>query len=193
MLARALAKPSNLLVLDEPTNDLDLETLDVLEEMLADLRRHRHPDQPRPRFPRPHRQRGAGAGGRGPLGRVRRRLHRHAGAARRRPRRHQSGAEPQAAARPRGQRQPRARRQDSKRRLSFNEKHALETLPAQIATLQADAAPAAGSLGDPGLYARDRQAFTQASEALSATQVELAAAEERWLELEMLREEIEGG
>src|SRR4029450_8199616 len=35
MLARALAKPSNLLVLDEPTNDLDLETLDVLEEMLA--------------------------------------------------------------------------------------------------------------------------------------------------------------
>ena len=36
MLARALAKPSNLLVLDEPTNDLDLETLDLLEEMLAD-------------------------------------------------------------------------------------------------------------------------------------------------------------
>ena len=36
MLARALAEPSNLLVLDEPTNDLDLETLDVLEEMLAD-------------------------------------------------------------------------------------------------------------------------------------------------------------
>jgi ATPase subunit of ABC transporter with duplicated ATPase domains len=36
MLARALAKPSNLLVLDEPTNDLDLETLDVLEELLGD-------------------------------------------------------------------------------------------------------------------------------------------------------------
>ena len=36
MLARALAKPSNLLVLDEPTNDLDLETLDLLEEMLGD-------------------------------------------------------------------------------------------------------------------------------------------------------------
>ena len=35
MLARALAKPSNMLVLDEPTNDLDLETLDVLEEMLS--------------------------------------------------------------------------------------------------------------------------------------------------------------
>ena len=36
MLARELAKPSNLLVLDEPTNDLDLETLDMLQEMLAD-------------------------------------------------------------------------------------------------------------------------------------------------------------
>ena len=36
MLARALAKPSNLLVLDEPTNDLDLETLDLLQELLAD-------------------------------------------------------------------------------------------------------------------------------------------------------------
>src|SRR5262249_3669014 len=36
MLARALAKPSNLLVLDEPTNDLDLETLDVLEDILSD-------------------------------------------------------------------------------------------------------------------------------------------------------------
>ncbi len=36
MLARALARPSNLLVLDEPTNDLDLETLDLLEEMLTD-------------------------------------------------------------------------------------------------------------------------------------------------------------
>ena len=36
MLAQALAEPSNLLVLDEPTNDLDMETLDVLEDMLAD-------------------------------------------------------------------------------------------------------------------------------------------------------------
>ena len=38
MLARALAQPTNLLVLDEPTNDLDLETLDLLQEMLADYK-----------------------------------------------------------------------------------------------------------------------------------------------------------
>ncbi len=36
MLAQALAKPSNLLILDEPTNDLDMETLDVLEDMIGD-------------------------------------------------------------------------------------------------------------------------------------------------------------
>src|SRR5204863_8539612 len=80
-----------------------------------------------------------------------------------------------------------------KRSLSFHEKHALETLPGQIAALQADVRRLQDRLGDPGLYARDRQAFTQASEALSATQSQLAAAEERWLELEMRREEIEGG
>ena len=55
MLARALAKPSNLLVLDEPTNDLDLETLDLLEETAGRLSRHRAAGQPRPRLPRPGR------------------------------------------------------------------------------------------------------------------------------------------
>jgi ATP-binding cassette subfamily F protein uup len=47
-------------------------------------------------------------------------------------------------------------------------------------------------LEDPGLYARDAKAFADASAALAATQAELTAAEERWLELEILREEIEG-
>jgi ATP-binding cassette subfamily F protein uup len=46
-------------------------------------------------------------------------------------------------------------------------------------------------LDDPGLYARDRKAFDATSAALAAAQAELSAAEERWLELEVLREEIE--
>jgi ATPase subunit of ABC transporter with duplicated ATPase domains len=54
MLARALAQPSNLLVLDEPTNDLDLETLDLLQETAGGLSGHGDPGQPRPRLPRPH-------------------------------------------------------------------------------------------------------------------------------------------
>ena len=54
MLARALAKPSNLLVLDEPTNDLDLETLDLLEEMIDDYPGTVLLVVARPRFSRPH-------------------------------------------------------------------------------------------------------------------------------------------
>ena len=53
LLARALARPANLLVLDEPTNDLDMDTLDLLEEALGRLRRHPDPGQPRPRLHRP--------------------------------------------------------------------------------------------------------------------------------------------
>ena len=67
MLAQALARPSNLLVLDEPTNDLDLETLDLLQEMLADYAGHGPAGQPRPRFPRPRRDLGVHGGRRWPL------------------------------------------------------------------------------------------------------------------------------
>ena len=157
MLARALAKPSNLLVLDEPTNDLDLETLDVLEEMLARLCRHRHPHQPRPRFPRPRRARRDRAGGRRPLDRIRRRLHRHAGAARRRSQRRKRTARPKAA--PKAQTPPPAEPQPNaaKRRLSFKDKHALETLPSGSRRCRTRRSKLQRALDDPGLYARDRQ------------------------------------
>jgi ATP-binding cassette subfamily F protein uup len=80
-----------------------------------------------------------------------------------------------------------------KRRLSFHEKHALETLPKTSLALSAEVRALHGRLDDPGLYARDRKSFEETSAALAATQGELAAAEAKWLELEILREEIEGG
>jgi ABC transport system ATP-binding/permease protein len=80
-----------------------------------------------------------------------------------------------------------------KRRLSFKEKHALETLPATIAALTATTHRLQTQLADPTLYARDRKMFEDASAALVTAQAELAAAEERWLELEILRETIEDG
>ena len=80
-----------------------------------------------------------------------------------------------------------------KRKLSFHEKHALETLPKTIAALQREVRALHARLDDPGLYARDRKAFEETSAALAAAQAELAAAEAKWLELEILREEIEGG
>jgi ATP-binding cassette subfamily F protein uup len=79
-----------------------------------------------------------------------------------------------------------------KRKLSFKEKHALETLPARIAALNEQAAVLAGRLGDVGFYERDRPGFERTGARLGDLQREIAAAEEQWLELEILREELAG-
>jgi ATP-binding cassette subfamily F protein uup len=79
-----------------------------------------------------------------------------------------------------------------KRRLSFNDKHALETLPKTMAKLQDDISKQQQRLDDPDLYAKDRATFDKVSAALAKAHAELQQAEDRWLELEMLREEIEG-
>ena len=76
-------------------------------------------------------------------------------------------------------------------RLSFKDKHALETLPARIAALEAEIAMLSKTIADPNLYARDRAAFDAASAALGKAQADLAAAEDEWLRLEELREQVE--
>jgi len=80
-----------------------------------------------------------------------------------------------------------------KRKLSFRQQHSLQTLPARMEALHADIAKLQEALADPTLYSRDRARFDRFTAALTAKQAELAAAEEEWLELELLREEIEGG
>jgi ATP-binding cassette subfamily F protein uup len=80
-----------------------------------------------------------------------------------------------------------------RRKLSFKDKHALETLPKTIADLQAVIARQQKVLDDPALFTRDRSAFEAASLKLAEAQQALEDAETRWLELEMMREEIEGG
>jgi ABC transport system ATP-binding/permease protein len=188
MLARALAKPSNLLVLDEPTNDLDLETLDVLEEMLADyegtviLISHDRDflDRVVTSVIAPE---GDGrwieyAGGYTDM-LAQRGADLKREAVRATLVEEKSG--PQAA----------TSSAAPKRRLNFNEKHALETLPKTVAKLQAEIAKQQRLLDDPNLYRKDRKKFDTASAALSKAQQELAAAEDRWLELEVLREQIE--
>jgi ATP-binding cassette subfamily F protein uup len=188
MLAQALARPSNLLVLDEPTNDLDMETLEVLEDMLGDypgtvlLISHDRDFLDRLVY-------GVIApdgGGRwieyagGYSGMLAQR-----GADITRERRKQ---EPQ-----KDTKKPApaiAEPQPAKRRMTFKDKHALETLPKTIAALEAEASALQAKLDDPGLYARDRAAFEQAGVALGELQQKIAAAETQWLELEILREDI---
>jgi ATP-binding cassette subfamily F protein uup len=189
MLARALAKPSNLLVLDEPTNDLDLETLDVLEEMLGDyegtviLISHDRDFLDRVVtsviVPEGHGRWIEYAGGYSDM-----LVQRGADLKR-------EAAKATAVVEEKKEAKAGAPSTTPKRRLSFNEKHALETLPNTIAKLQADIAKHQRILDNPDLYAKDRKKFNEASAAMAAAQHELAAAEDRWLELEVLREEIE--
>jgi ATP-binding cassette subfamily F protein uup len=81
---------------------------------------------------------------------------------------------------------------DRPRRMTFKDRHALEVLPARIAALQTEAADLGSLLADLDLYARDPARFATMTQALRVAQDALAAAEEQWLTLEMLREEIEG-
>ena len=194
MLARALAKPSNVLVLDEPTNDLDLETLDVLEEMLGDyagtvlLISHDRDflDRVVNAVIVPE---GGGrlveyAGGYSDMLAQRGADLRASRSSRRRRKRRERQR--------RRSRRGRASRSRAKRRLSFHEKHALETLPETIAALQAKARAACPAGRSRPLCPRP-QGVRPTSAALAAAQAELAAAEEKWLELEILREEQAGG
>jgi len=188
MLARALAKPSNLLVLDEPTNDLDLETLDVLEEMLGEyagtviLISHDRDFLDRVVtsviVPEGNGRWIEYAGGYTDM-----LAQRGADLTR-------ETVKPAAVARERAA-PAKAPSVAPKRRLNFNEKHALETLPSTIARLQAEIARQQEVLDDTDLYSKDRIKFDQASEALAKAERELHEAEDRWLELELLREEIE--
>jgi ATP-binding cassette subfamily F protein uup len=186
LLAKVLAQPSNLLVLDEPTNDLDLETLDLLEEMLAN-------------YPgtvlvvshdRDFLDRVATsvlmAEGEG-------RFVEYAGGYSDMLAQRGSGVEAREAPKTKKPSAPKARvRTESPlRRLTFNDKHALETLPARMAALEKDIAAFHARLTDSQFYARDPKGFAETSAKLEAAESELAASEERWLELEMLREELE--
>ncbi len=183
-LAVALAVPSNLLVLDEPTNDLDLETLDLLQEMLADypgtvlLVSHDRDFLDRVATSTLAAE-GAGrwveyAGGYSDM-------------------LAQGGMQVGMAGTKPAERQtarPAALRATAVR-LSGKDQHALRQLPAQIATLETAVARLRAQLSDAAFYARDPAAFTGASIALAQAETSLAAAEERWLELEVLREAIE--
>jgi ATP-binding cassette subfamily F protein uup len=78
------------------------------------------------------------------------------------------------------------------RKMSFKDKHALETLPSRIAAHEAEIARLNAVLADANLYARQPAKFVEATKALEAAQTALAEAEEQWLALEMQREALEG-
>lgn len=187
-LAIALARPSNLLVLDEPTNDLDLETLDVLEDVLSTyqgtilLVSHDRDFLDRvvtsTLTPVPEEAKGLWReypGGYSDM--LRQRKEAKAEAVTSKATTTQSN----------GKSAPSARTE----KLSYKEKFALENLPKRMAELEAEIARQESTLSDTNLFMKDPQAFDLATTTLTKAQEELAAAEEEWLDLEVKREALE--
>jgi len=185
LLARALARPSNLLVLDEPTNDLDMDTLDLLQEMLADyegtvlLVSHDRDFLDRV-VTSTIALEGDGAAVEYPGG--------YSDYLRQRP--GPGGTRP-AVRRAKPGRKEKPKAGGEKRRLSYGQQRALDLLPGRMEALARKIGALESKLADPELYARDRAAFERTTADLGAARADYAAAEEEWLALELLREELE--
>jgi ATP-binding cassette subfamily F protein uup len=187
LLARALAQPSNVMVLDEPTNDLDMETLDVLEDLLADyegtlvLVSHDRDFIDRLATSTIGLD-GSGRAVETPGG--------WADFLSQNPGFFQGAAPARPTPAPRPEPRPEPARAA---KLSYKDQRRLaeleglvEALPGKIATLER-------SLADPELYARDPAGFERLTRALEAGRVQLAQAEAEWFELAARREALEAG
>jgi ABC transport system ATP-binding/permease protein len=197
LLARALAKPANMLVLDEPTNDLDMDTLDKLEELLEQydgtliLVSHDRDFVDRLATST------VAMNGRGDIVEtpggwtdfIR-----------------QNPGFLQPGANPRPQDKEAARRAETTpapsdvaaaapkkpAKMTFKDTHRLKELEGLLASLPLDIARHEATLADPDLYTRDRKAFDRANANADRARTLLAAAEEEWLELEAKREALSG-
>jgi ATP-binding cassette subfamily F protein uup len=176
LLARIMAKPSNVLVLDEPTNDLDIETLDLLQEILGDydgtvlLVSHDRDFLDRVATTTVAME---GAG----------RVVVHAGGwSDYAPKRALIEASVAAGAVRAGK--TGAKVKPASAGLSFTQKHRLEELPGEIERLQAEIAKLEGLLSDAELFTQDPVKFAKASDALIERHAKLGEAEDEWMMLE---------
>ncbi|AAK88434.1 elongation factor 3 [Agrobacterium tumefaciens] len=194
ILARILARPTNLLILDEPTNDLDIETLDLLQEIVAGfsgtviLVSHdrdfldrtvtstiapANPDQPDGRWIEY-------AGGYSDM------MAQRKGAAD-----EKRKAERQEKAKAVSSASPSQEPAKAKGKLSFKQKFALENLPKEMEKTQEEIAKREQRMADPQLFAKDQATFNKLAQEMEKLREKLETMEEEWLELEMLREELE--
>ncbi len=189
LLAKLMAKPSNLLVLDEPTNDLDIDTLDLLQEVVGEfagtvlLVSHDRDFIDRiatTSVVLDGRGRAVVYAGGWTDARAQGAV---VGAVESAP-----TPAPKPVPQPAAPASPVAAPAPS-RGLSFSEAHRLEVLPAEIAQLEQEIAKLEGLLADPELFSSAPAKFAKASEALAARQSSLSAAEEEWLGLAERAEE----
>ncbi|MGF1545217.1 MAG: ABC-F family ATP-binding cassette domain-containing protein [Parvularculaceae bacterium] len=192
-LAAILARPSNLLVLDEPTNDLDLETLDLLQDLVADypgaLLVVSHDRSFVDRIATSVIAPALDDWTRDPGRRSGRWIERVGGYGAIEAER--SARTSAAAPGPAPKKTTPPPPKPGRGKLTYNDQRALERLPAEIDRLTQEAAALAAALEDPALFSRDPAAFQKKADALADARSALAAAEETWLELEMKREALE--
>lgn len=186
MLAKLLANPTNFLILDEPTNDLDMDTLDILQEILTDyegtllLVSHDRDFLDRV-VTSTIAVEGQGDVEEYPGG--------YKDYERQRATRESGSQKPQV--KPKGERsKPPAKK--SKGKLSYKDQRELDNLPSLMEGLNEELAGLENKLADPDLFSKKPEEFQKASDRLAAVQQALEQAEERWLELEMLQEELAG-
>ena len=188
LLAREFAREANLLVLDEPTNDLDLETLDLLQEVIADydgtvlIVSHDRDFLDRTV------NLTLGLDGSGKVDIIAggyadweaKRDRRDTNDARKKTDKAASPeqAAPKPAARP--------------AKLSYKDQRDYDLLPKRIEAIDAEVAAAETEMADPALYTRNPARFSELTAKCEALRAEKDAAEERWLELAMLVEEMAG-
>ena len=195
MLARILSRPTNLLILDEPTNDLDIETLDLLQEIVAGfagtvlLVSHDRdfldrtvtstiapadPESPDGRWIEY-------AGGYSDMMAQRR------GAI-------EEKRKAEKAEKAKAADTPSAASADAKgkAKLSYKQKFALENLPKEMEKAEKEIAAREAKMADPNLFTKDPATFNKLAAEMEKLRDSLTKMEEEWLELEMLREELEG-
>jgi ATP-binding cassette subfamily F protein uup len=176
LLARLMAQPCNLLVLDEPTNDLDIETLDLLQDLLGGfdgtvlLVSHDRDFIDRVAtttivFEGQGRTVVYAGGWSDAVG--------------------QMTPQSEALTEPAGKKKAFKSETKKEKRpvLSFTEKHRLENLPDEIAQIEAEIGKLEGLMADPDLFTKEPVKFAKAAEMLTERQAKLAAAEEEWLDL----------
>ncbi|HJS40563.1 MAG TPA: ATP-binding cassette domain-containing protein [Sphingomicrobium sp.] len=188
LLAREFARESNLLVLDEPTNDLDLETLDLLQEVIADydgtvlIVSHDRDFLDRTVTVT------LGLDGSGKVDIVaggyedwvRKRFEDHRVPAR-------AGAQSRATTK---DERTGSRPSSGNQKLSYKDQRDYDRLPDEIERLERDIAADEAALHDPDLFSRDPKRFAELTERIARHRADVEAAELRWLEVAELAEAL---
>ncbi len=190
MLALALAQPSNLLVLDEPTNDLDMDTIDLLQEVLDEYQGtalivshdrdfldrvvtsviYMPGDGSATEYPGGYSDMEAKLSGRN----------------------EKSPKVKENRGNPAKDKAPEKTQETRKTgRLSYNQQRLLEVLPEQIKQLEKEIAELIETLSNPDLYTRDPEKFDQASQELADKRQKVEDCENQWLEIQLLKEDLE--